>query len=89
LGIALLFRRKNLQRHQPVKPRLACLVNRAHAAATEKSNNLEVGKELRHLVYREGRFRLPFRDNGTVRPEFAALDVCFHGQVQGHEAAGA
>ena len=51
LGITLLFRRQELQRHQPIQPRLARLINRAHAAATEKANDLEVREKLRHLGY--------------------------------------
>jgi hypothetical protein len=89
LGITLLFRRQDLQRHQPIQPRLARLINRAHAAATEKANDLEVGEKLRHLGQGRRGGRRPFGDDRAVRPEFAGLDIGLHGQVQGHEAAGA
>ena len=49
LGITLLIRRQDLQRDQPVQPRLARLVDCAHAAATEKTDNLQMREQLRHL----------------------------------------
>ncbi len=44
LRVVLLFRRKDLQRHEPVQARLAGFVNRAHAALAQQFDDFELGK---------------------------------------------
>ena len=45
--------RQDLQRDKAVEPRLAGLIDRAHAALADELQNLELGKELGHGLHRQ------------------------------------
>jgi len=84
LRLGALLRRENLQGHQAVELRLACLVHHAHAAAAEALEDLELGETRGDLVGR----RHGFHDLCSMRPR---LHGCFRlrGQADPHDAARA